>query len=196
MARPRVLVTGFGPFPGVAENPSAWLAETLASQPPKIDAELHAKVLPTAWQAAELMPRLYEKLQPHVMIHFGVSPRRDAQRCRWGPSVTAGHQARRARSLRDWTACRRSCRPSQHMRPRRLGVPLRRILSLQLSLLSLARLGRKAERPPSCPVRPCPASRRPGRRAQQDRPPSRRARDSVLRGLLCRYTRPGNDTDR
>jgi pyroglutamyl-peptidase len=75
MARPRVLVTGFGPFPGVAENPSAWLAETLASQPPKIDAELHAKVLPTAWQAAELMPRLYEKLQPHVMIHFGVSQR-------------------------------------------------------------------------------------------------------------------------
>ncbi len=57
MARPRVLVTGFGPFPGVAENPSAWLAETLAAEPPNFDAEFHARVVPTAWQAAELMPQ-------------------------------------------------------------------------------------------------------------------------------------------
>jgi pyroglutamyl-peptidase len=75
MARPRVLVTGFGPFPGVAENPSAWLAETLAAQPPNLDAEFHALVVPTAWRAAELMPQLYESLQPHVMIHFGVNQR-------------------------------------------------------------------------------------------------------------------------
>jgi pyroglutamyl-peptidase len=76
MPRPRVLLTGFGPFPGVVDNPSAWLAETLAQRAaPDIDAELHARVLPTAWQAAELMPHLYEKLQPHVVIHFGVSPR-------------------------------------------------------------------------------------------------------------------------
>ena len=40
-----------------------------------LEAELHARVLPTAWQAAELMPQLYETLQPHVMIHFGVSQR-------------------------------------------------------------------------------------------------------------------------
>jgi pyroglutamyl-peptidase len=59
----------------MAENPSAWLAETLVAEPPMLDAELHARVLPTAWQAAELMPGLYEKLQPHVMIHFGISQR-------------------------------------------------------------------------------------------------------------------------
>jgi pyroglutamyl-peptidase len=76
MARPRVLLTGFGPFPGVADNPSAWLAETLAQHAAlEVDAEFHARVLPTAWQAAQSMPRLYEKLQPHVMIHFGVSQR-------------------------------------------------------------------------------------------------------------------------
>ena len=76
MARPRVLLTGFGPFPGVADNPSAWLAETLAQRPPRdVDAEFHARVLPTAWQAAQSMPRLYDELQPHVMIHFGVSQR-------------------------------------------------------------------------------------------------------------------------
>jgi pyroglutamyl-peptidase len=76
MARPRVLLTGFGPFPGVADNPSAWLAETLAQRPPlDVNAELHARVVPTAWQAAQSMPRLYQELQPQVMIHFGVSQR-------------------------------------------------------------------------------------------------------------------------
>jgi pyroglutamyl-peptidase len=76
MARPRVLLTGFGPFPGVADNPSSWLAETLALRPaPDVEAELHARVVPTAWQTAELMPRLYDELQPHVMIHFGVNQR-------------------------------------------------------------------------------------------------------------------------
>jgi pyroglutamyl-peptidase len=76
MARPRVLLTGFGPFPGVADNPSAWLAETLAQRAaPDADAELHARILPTAWQDAQLMPRLCQELQPRVMIHFGVSER-------------------------------------------------------------------------------------------------------------------------
>jgi pyroglutamyl-peptidase len=76
MARPRVLLTGFGPFPGVADNPSAWLAETLAQRAAlDADAELHARVLPTSWQDARLMPHFYEELQPHVMIHFGVSQR-------------------------------------------------------------------------------------------------------------------------
>jgi pyroglutamyl-peptidase len=76
MARPRVLLTGFGPFPGVADNPSAWLAQTLAQRAAvDADAELHARVLPTAWQDARLMPHFYEELQPHVMIHFGVSQR-------------------------------------------------------------------------------------------------------------------------
>ena len=82
MARPRVLLTGFGPFPGVAENPSAWLAETLAEQrpSPEFDSELHARILPTEWEATALMPRLYEALQPHVMIHFGLSERAKAFR--------------------------------------------------------------------------------------------------------------------
>jgi pyroglutamyl-peptidase len=74
MARPRILLTGFGPFPGVADNPSAWLAETCAQQAsPEFDGELQAQILPTEWEATALMPRLYASLQPHVMIHFGVS---------------------------------------------------------------------------------------------------------------------------
>jgi pyroglutamyl-peptidase len=76
MARPRVLITGFGPFPGVPDNPSSWLAEALAAgAAPQADAELHARVLPTEWQAVTFMPDLYAALQPTLMIHFGVCQR-------------------------------------------------------------------------------------------------------------------------
>jgi pyroglutamyl-peptidase len=80
MVRPHVLLTGFGPYPGVAENPSGWLAETLAARKSR-NCNLHALVLPTEWEAvAALTPRLHESFQPYVMIHFGVSPRTKALR--------------------------------------------------------------------------------------------------------------------
>jgi pyroglutamyl-peptidase len=74
MQGPRVLITGFGPFPGVPENPSAWLAESLAERWLSVepDRHIHARILPTEWETAALMPRLCETLQPDVMIHFGV----------------------------------------------------------------------------------------------------------------------------
>ncbi len=75
MARPRVLLTGFGPFPGVAENPSGWLAEALAGRKTAHDVDLHGHILPTEWDAvAAHATGLHQGLQPHVMIHFGVSP--------------------------------------------------------------------------------------------------------------------------
>jgi pyroglutamyl-peptidase len=76
MARLRVLLTGFGPFPGVPHNPSAWLAEALAAALPALDCDLHWQVLPTEWETvAALVPGLHQTLQPHVMIHFGLSER-------------------------------------------------------------------------------------------------------------------------
>jgi pyroglutamyl-peptidase len=74
MQKPRILLTGFGPFPGVPTNPSGWLAETLAerSSPPEMQGRVHARIFPTEWQAAALLSNLCETLQPHVMIHFGV----------------------------------------------------------------------------------------------------------------------------
>ena len=81
MATPRVLITGFGPFPGVLNNPSAWLVEALAARPPlDCNGDIHVRILPTAWEEAALMPRFYARLQPHVMIHFGVSERAKAVR--------------------------------------------------------------------------------------------------------------------
>ena len=75
MERPRILLTGFGPFPGVPTNPSGWLAETLAERlpAPELHGRIHARIFPTEWQAAALVADLCETLQPHVMIHFGVS---------------------------------------------------------------------------------------------------------------------------
>jgi pyroglutamyl-peptidase len=74
MAKLRVLLTGFGPFPGVPDNPSARLAEALAACSPALDCELHSQVLPTEWETvAALVSALHETLQPHVIIHFGVS---------------------------------------------------------------------------------------------------------------------------
>jgi pyroglutamyl-peptidase len=76
MARLRVLLTGFGPFPGVPGNPSARLAEALAASSSALDCDLHWQVLPTEWETiAALVPALHETLQPHVMIHFGLSER-------------------------------------------------------------------------------------------------------------------------
>jgi pyroglutamyl-peptidase len=81
MAKLRVLLTGFGPFPGVPENPSARLAQTLAAHSAGLECELHSQVLPTEWEAvAALMPALQATLQPHVMIHFGLSERARAFR--------------------------------------------------------------------------------------------------------------------
>lgn len=81
MARPRVLLTGFGPFPGVAQNPSGRLAESLAAQSPRANWALHGHVLPTEWAAVtDLTPQLHDDLQPHVMIHFGVSESAEAIR--------------------------------------------------------------------------------------------------------------------
>lgn len=76
MSRTRILLTGFGPFPGVTDNPSARLVETLAgaSRIAPADCELHAQVLPTEWGVVgTLVPHLLNSLQPHVTIHFGVS---------------------------------------------------------------------------------------------------------------------------
>ncbi len=96
----RVLLTGFGPFPGAAINPSAWLAETLPGRVRGLDCDLHAKVLPTEWAAiADLTPRLHETLQPHVTIHFGLSQRARGFRIERSAHNRAGPRADAAGAL-------------------------------------------------------------------------------------------------
>jgi pyroglutamyl-peptidase len=76
--RPCVLVTGFGPFPGVPVNASATLVTALREVSQFSDAfvRLHTAILPTDWREAPAQARaLIEELAPDAVLHFGVSAR-------------------------------------------------------------------------------------------------------------------------
>jgi len=78
MACPRLLLTGFGPFPGAAENPSAWLVEALAARhcSHRLGCHLHAEVLPTEWaEVATHGPILAHQHQPRLILHLGLNQR-------------------------------------------------------------------------------------------------------------------------
>lgn len=74
--RPRVLVTGFEPFPGAPVNPTAWLVTALCENPPRpvgVGA-FRAEVLPVDYRA--IGPRLSaigRSFSPDIAIHFGLS---------------------------------------------------------------------------------------------------------------------------
>jgi pyroglutamyl-peptidase len=76
--RPTILLTGFGPFPGVPENASSRLATRLAeaAAPAFPGFEVAASALPTEWHAAPAcLAELMAELDPVLAIHFGVSRR-------------------------------------------------------------------------------------------------------------------------
>ncbi|MGH6814352.1 MAG: pyroglutamyl-peptidase I, partial [Hyphomicrobiaceae bacterium] len=76
--RPVVLLTGFGPFPGVVDNASARLIERLAPAARRTFAgyRIESAVLPAEWDAGpERAKSLLAAFQPAVVIHFGVSAR-------------------------------------------------------------------------------------------------------------------------
>ncbi|MBX2806789.1 MAG: pyroglutamyl-peptidase I [Hyphomicrobiales bacterium] len=71
---PLVLVTGFGPFPGVAFNVSSALVDDLASRTATIPAQLHTISLPTHWRDGPAMVAAkLNGLKPDAIVHFGVS---------------------------------------------------------------------------------------------------------------------------
>lgn len=71
-----ILLTGFGPFPGVAENASAALVGQLGqiarSRFPR--RRIVTEVLETAWDTApRRLQEIYRAHSPQVAVHFGVS---------------------------------------------------------------------------------------------------------------------------
>jgi pyroglutamyl-peptidase len=71
LSAPEVLITGFGPFPGVAWNPSGWLAQMLARGHAR---RVAAAVLPVSWTGAwGALEPLLEAARPRQVILFGVS---------------------------------------------------------------------------------------------------------------------------
>lgn len=74
----RVLVTGFGPFPGIPVNPSAALARYLVSHRRVRYAGIarNLRVLPTEWSMLEGVEQMLQQEQPDLVLMFGVAGRR------------------------------------------------------------------------------------------------------------------------
>ena len=74
----RVLLTGFGPFPGAPFNPSALLVKALSRRrrPALADVEIITHVFPTSYAAVDRdLPKLLAR-EPDVVLLFGLAGRR------------------------------------------------------------------------------------------------------------------------
>src|SRR5208337_2174559 len=72
----RVLVTGFGPFPGISHNASASLVLALENSPAAPGLEVTTAIIPVIWASARAATRqAVAGFQPHAVLHFGVSRR-------------------------------------------------------------------------------------------------------------------------
>ncbi len=77
-AQIRILVTGFGAFPGLRSNPSAqllqWIGERRSRLPANIT--LQTALVPATWEAVErFASEQLAELDPHIALHFGVQKR-------------------------------------------------------------------------------------------------------------------------
>lgn len=78
MIRPRLLVTGFSPFPGAPRNPTQTLVGDLdvTRLARRFDIDLATAILPTEYAAvSEILPRLWTDIRPDAVIHFGLHGR-------------------------------------------------------------------------------------------------------------------------
>ncbi len=76
--RKAVLLTGFGPFPGMADNPSADCAIELADHAQSLWPDCHftSHIFPTEWMAVDAMHcELRRQHCPALTLHFGVQSR-------------------------------------------------------------------------------------------------------------------------
>ena len=72
IARPRILVTGFGPFPGMPENPTSEIVRSLPRR--LMGLKVHYRVLPVSWQhSSEHLNRAVDLVVPHLVLMLGVS---------------------------------------------------------------------------------------------------------------------------
>ena len=74
----RVLITGFGPFPGAPYNPTiALVARLLRLRRPALgDAELTGHIFPVTYEAVDRdLPELLKQRQPHALLMFGLASR-------------------------------------------------------------------------------------------------------------------------
>ena len=134
-ARTTVLMTGFGPFPGVPVNATMRLVPELAQAAVRqfAGARIAVEVLATEWAAApRRLDQLHAEIAPDLVLHFGVSARargleieaRARNACM--PSPDAAGALPPGAAVRDGgPAVMAASLPVQHIvtRLRRLGIP-------------------------------------------------------------------------
>ena len=77
-SRLRILVTGFGPFPGAPFNPTEPLVARLLRlrRPAFSDVDLSGHIFPVAYKAVDReLPRLLAERQPQALLMFGLATR-------------------------------------------------------------------------------------------------------------------------
>ncbi len=76
--RARLLVCAFGPFPGVAVNPSEALARALVRlrRPALAGSEIRLLILPTRWASLALLDDTLARFCPDAVLLLGVASRR------------------------------------------------------------------------------------------------------------------------
>ncbi len=140
----RVVLAGFGPFPGAPFNPSTLLVEALARRrrPALAGIERTTHIFATAYAAVDRdVPKLFAT-KPDIVLIFGLAGRRRA--------LCIETQARNAVSVLFPDAT--GCRPKSGIiaegepRSRRGNAPFARLLSAVRSLGVPARLSRDAGR--------------------------------------------------
>jgi pyroglutamyl-peptidase len=74
----RILITGFGPFPGAPYNPTQPLVARLTRlrRPAFSDVELSGHIFPVTYAAVDReLPQLLAKHRPHALLMFGLASR-------------------------------------------------------------------------------------------------------------------------
>ncbi|HXI07690.1 MAG: pyroglutamyl-peptidase I [Bradyrhizobium sp.] len=78
MSRVRVLITGFGPFPGAPYNPTQPLVARLVRlrRPALADVELASHIFPVTYRTVDQeLPKLLARIRPHALLMFGLAAR-------------------------------------------------------------------------------------------------------------------------
>jgi pyroglutamyl-peptidase len=76
--RLRILITGFGPFPGAAFNPTEPLVARLLRlrRPALNDVERYGHIFPVTYQKVDdQLPKLLASYRPHALLMFGLATR-------------------------------------------------------------------------------------------------------------------------
>ncbi|MDO9384705.1 MAG: pyroglutamyl-peptidase I [Hyphomicrobiaceae bacterium] len=77
-SRPTILLTGFGPFPGIPENLTSRLVPEVAQRAIRRfrGHAVVSEIFPTEWtRAPQRLDELYQQHSPKLVLHFGVSER-------------------------------------------------------------------------------------------------------------------------